>query len=72
MSLKRIKVLTVGLLLIFGISLYGCNHHQIKFAKDKWNEQSDPLYPSAYRQKFPAIDFIASILNIGLWSLKIY
>jgi|SRR5688572_346963 len=32
--------------------LLSCNNNkQIKFDKNKWNEQSDPLFPSSYRPK---------------------
>jgi hypothetical protein len=32
--------------------LFACNNNQqIKFDKEKWNEQTDPLFPSPYRPK---------------------
>ena len=31
--------------------LLSCDNKQIKFDKNKWNEQTDPLFPSSYRPK---------------------
>jgi len=31
--------------------LLSCSNKQIKFDKNKWNEQTDPLFPSSYRPK---------------------
>lgn len=32
--------------------LFSCNNNkQIKFDKNKWSEQTDPLFPSSYRPK---------------------
>lgn len=37
---------------IIVIFLLSCNNNkQIKFDKDKWNEQADPVFPSSYRPK---------------------
>lgn len=35
------------------VILLSCNENnkQIKFSKNKWNEQTDPLFPSSYRPK---------------------
>jgi hypothetical protein len=51
MKLKNTSILIVQLILI--VFSIGCNENkdQVKFEKDKWNEQSDPLFPSAYRQQ---------------------
>jgi hypothetical protein len=38
------------LLAAFILTMFSCNK-QIKFDKNKWNEQTDPLFPSSYRPK---------------------
>lgn len=39
---------TIFLLILF--FLISCNQ-QVKFDKEKWNEQIDPVFPSSYRPK---------------------
>ncbi len=41
-------LLQFGLLVLI---LFSCNKKEIKFDKSKWNEQTDPLFPSTYRLK---------------------
>jgi hypothetical protein len=41
-------LLKFGLLVLL---LSSCNNKEIKFDKSKWNEQTDPLFPSSYRLK---------------------
>jgi len=31
--------------------LFSCSNKQLKFDKGKWNEQTDPIFPSSYRPK---------------------
>lgn len=42
--------LSKWLLAAFIFTMFSCNQ-QIKFDKNKWNEQTDPLFPSSYRSK---------------------
>ena len=41
-------LLQFGLLVLI---LFSCNKKEIKIDKSKWNEQTDPLFPSTYRLK---------------------
>lgn len=67
MPLKDIRYFLRKRLTIFGLSfcLYACNNPQTKFAKDKWNEQSDPLFPSAHRKEM-LDDLTANHKMVGL------
>ncbi len=54
MNYKKISFITLQFFIII-FFLFSCNDNkqddkkQIKFEKEKWNEQTDPLFPSAYR-----------------------
>lgn len=48
---KHIKFVFIILQLVTLTLLVACNDNnkQVKFDKNKWNEQADPLFPSSYR-----------------------
>ena len=54
------------------IFLFSCSHNsrQIKFDSDKWNEQTDPLFPSKYRPKM-LTDLTSNYKLIGLNYIQI-
>lgn len=55
-------ILQFGLLVLI---LFSCNKKELKFDKSKWNEQTDPLFPSSYRLKM-INDLTSNYKLIGL------
>lgn len=55
-------ILQFGLLVLM---LFSCNKKELKFDKSKWNEQTDPLFPSSYRLKM-LNDLTSNYKLIGL------
>jgi len=51
MMTKHIKFSLIILQFTIVVLLFACNDSskQVKFDKAKWNEQTDPLFPSSYR-----------------------
>lgn len=51
--MKHIKFSIIILQFTTIIILFACNDNnmQVKFEKSKWNEQTDPLFPSSYRKQ---------------------
>lgn len=48
------------------VFLFSCNNNeQIKFDKNKWDQQTDPLFPSSYRPKM-LTDLTTSHKLVGL------
>ena len=50
-SYKGYFVFTYNNLILLTILLWSSCNQQVKFDKNKWNEQIDPLFPSRYRAK---------------------
>lgn len=51
--MKQLQFFYIAILFIGLSFLLACNNEnrQMKFDKNKWNEQADPLFPSSYRSK---------------------
>lgn len=48
---KAMKFQKLGFIILqfIVLALFSCGNKQIKFDKNKWNEQTDPTFPSSYR-----------------------
>lgn len=67
--MRKINITSALLMLQFAAVsfLLSCNYQNkiIKFDKNKWNEQTDPLFPSRYRANMLA-DLITNYNLVGL------